>query len=320
MADPARNQVHVDRPLTNVSVAYAQELSQFVSATIFPIVPVDHKTDEYYVYDKDYWLRNEAQERAPGAETAGSGWKNSTATFAAKVYGVHKDIDDQIAADVDEGIDLERDATRWCTEQVLMIRERQWVTNFFTTSLWTGSSTGSDITVTTTWDDDASTPIEDVETQRLSIQEKTGRKPNTLVIGPEVYGQLRNHPDILDRIKYTERGIVTMDLLAALFDVDRVVVPGATRNTAGEGATASFDFVFGKHALLCHSARSPGLLTPSAGYTFSWRRYPGANAQGLLIDRWYERKLRATRVEGEIAFAHELVGADLGVFFSAVVA
>lgn len=320
MAQPSNKEVHADRPLTNLSVAYAQEMQNLVSAVAFPQVPVDHKSDEYYVYDRDYWMRSQAAERAPGTESAGSGWKMSTATYTCKVYAVHSDIDDQIAANADPGIDLERDATRWATDQITMTRELEWATKFFTTSTWTGSTTASDITPGTTWDDAASTPIEDIDAQATSVLEKTGRRPNLLVLGPEVYLKLKSHPDILDRIKFTERGIVTLDLLASLFDVKRVMVPQITRNTAAEGATAVYDFGFGKSALLAYSAPNPGLLTPSAGYTFVWRRYPGASRDGILIDRFYERKTKSTRIEGEINFDHKVIGADLATFFSACVA
>jgi hypothetical protein len=79
------------------------------------------------------------------------------------------------------------------------------------------------------WDNAGSTPIEDVTSQIIAFRELTGYAPNTMVIGAYVLQALRNHPEILDRIKYTERGIVTEDLIASLLGVEKILVSYATR-------------------------------------------------------------------------------------------
>ncbi|KKK78803.1 hypothetical protein LCGC14_2839890, partial [marine sediment metagenome] len=191
-------------------------------------------------------------------------------------------------------------------------------TAFFSTGLWTGSIGGSDITPGDLWDTVAATPIDDVAVQANSIAEKTGYKPNTIVLGPEVFQKLKEHPDILDRIKYTQKGIVTKDLLAALFEVDRVMVPNATRNTAAEKETASFDFMYGKNAFLCYSAPSAGIYRPSAGYTFKWKG-KNRNGVGHNIKKFQMVELESDRIELNQNQDQKLVAANLGVFFSAVV-
>ena len=320
MPQPTMRDIHVDVPLTNISIAYTAELTDFIAPKVAPIIPVNFQSNKYYIYDKAYWKTSQAKKRAPGAQSAGSGWSNSTANYTCDEYGVHKDIPDQVRANADPGIDLERDAARWVTEQMYTIREEQWASSIFAASTWTGSSTGADITVGTTWDDDASTPIEDVETQRAAIKEKTGFFPNTMVVGYEVWSQLKNHPDLIDRIKHTQRGVLTEELVAQLLGVERFFVASATRNTAAEAATATMDFVFGKNALLMHVARSPALLTPSACYTFAWTGYTGASREGFSIDQWYMREIKSQRVEGTITFDMKVVAADLGAYFASVVA
>jgi len=91
-------------------------------------------------------------------------------------------------------------------------------------------------------------------------------------------------------------------------------------NTAAEGATASMSFNAGKHALLAHVAPSPGIMTPSAGYTFSWTGVSGGLGETVGIDRFEMRKLKAERVEGEKAVDMKLVASDLGYFFDGAVA
>jgi hypothetical protein len=140
-------------------------------------------------------------------------------------------------------------------------------------------------------------------------------------MSPSVFYALKNHEDILDRIKYTEKGIVTADLLAALFEVDEVHVAWAVVNTAVSGATDVINFVMGKHLLLCHVAPRPALKTPSAGYIFTWTGLLGAGAFGNRIVRipMDTLGLGTERIEGEIAFDAKIISQELGCFFKDIV-
>lgn len=319
MPQPNSAQVHVNRPLTNISVAYVQDANQFIHRRAFPMVNVANKSDDYFIFTKSFWLRTEAKKRAPSTESAGSGFDLTTSNYNCERYAVHQDLDDMILANQDAPLDLYRAATEFVTEQILLKAELDWQSAFFAASVWTGSTSGSDITPSTLWDDAASTPIEDIKAQKIAIQEKTGKTPNKLVLGPEVWNKLSDHPDLIDRIKHTQKGVLTRDLAAQLFEVDEVLVPAATRNTAGENATASMDFVFGKNALLVYAAPNPGLMTVSGGYVFNWTGYLGAAAGGVQVSRIRADLLKSDRIEGEAAYAMKVVAADVGAFFSAAV-
>lgn len=321
---PTAGDVHVNRPLTNISIAYIQSQDQFIADRVFPNIPVSKQSDRYFVYEREDWFREEAQERAPGTETAGGGWRiDNTPTYYARVYGVHKDVDDQIRANADEPLDMDRDATLWITQQLLLKRERIWAASYFRTTVWgtdlVGVPGAPGVGQFTQWDQANSTPIEDVTNAAVAIAELTGFRPNVLVLSPFVFNALRNHPDVLDRIKYTQRGVVTTELLAGLFDVDRVLVPWGVVNTAPEGVQGNFAFVFGKSALLVYANPNPGILQPSGGYIFSWTGYTGAGPAGNRIKRFRIEQIASDRVEGEIAFDAKLVAPDLGVFFSGAV-
>jgi hypothetical protein len=94
----------------------------------------------------------------------------------------------------------------------------------------------------------------------------------------------------------------------------------AVENTAKEGAAASHSFIGGKNALLCHAATAPGLMTPTAGYTFSWTGLLGAGGEGNRIKSFRMEQLGADRIEIDMCFDQKLVSADLGQFFSGIVA
>lgn len=318
MPQPEYGAIHVDRALTDLSVKFSQERDTFIANKVFPQVPVQYRSDKYFVYDRSYWFKSDAQLRGPGAESAGSGYTVTTSDYLTHVYSVHRDLDDQTRANADSQINLERDATEFVTQHLLQKMEQDWVSSFFTTGVWTTDVVGT--TNFTKWDDySGSDPVGDLRTGVITMAESTALKPNKLVLSPHVWNKLQDHPDFLDRIKYSQKGIVGTDLLATMLGIDQVLIAWSVANTSAEGETASYSFNFGKNALLLHSPARAGLNTPAAGYTFTWKGLLGSGATGIRIKRFRLERNASDRVEGEVAYDQKVVSADLGYFFSAAV-
>jgi len=325
MPQPTSSDVHVSRPLGNISVAYQQNAANFIAARVFPQVPVAQQFNQYWKYTKGDFHRTEAKVRPPGTETPGSGWTVDLDTYAAIVHGVHKDIDDQIRANADSVFNLEREATNFVTNQLLLKRDLDWITAYFATGIWTGGDVDGvpgapGAGQFQQWDQAGSTPIEDITNAGIAVMEGTGYTPNRLVLSPYVYNVLRNHETILDRIKYTQRGMVTAELLASLFDVDQVLVANAVQDTAAEEDDAVLQFIAPKNALLVYAAPAPGLMQVSGGYTFTWNGLLGAVGFGTRVRRFRMEELTSDRIEGEMAYDQKLVAADVGYFFEDAVA
>lgn len=317
-AQPTAQDVHVDAILSNISVAYVQMQDHFIASQVFPIVPVMKQTDKYYSYTKNDWFRDEAQRRGDASESAGSGYGLTTSSYSCDVYALHKDIGSQARGNADAGIDLDRDATQFVTQRLLLRQEIQWAVDYFATTIWATDKVGT--TDFVKWSDYAgSDPITDVEAGKQSILATTGFLPNTLVVGYNVWRYLRHHPDIVDRFKYTSSESITTDMVAKLFDVERILVAMAVKATNPEGEAAVMAMVQGDNALLCYVNPTPGLLQPSAGYIFAWKGVSDGLGLNIGISKWYEAKLKADRVEGEIAFDDKVVASDLGYFFSVAV-
>jgi hypothetical protein len=325
MPQPTSGQVHVDAILTNISVAYLQRAESFIADKVFPVVPVDKQSDKYFVYSKNDWLRDEARVRADGTESVGSGYNITTDNYYADVFAIHKDIGDQTRANADAPINVDREAAEFVTHRLLTRREIQFVTDFMTTGKWSKDITGVAASPTTNetiqWSDYTnSDPIEDIEAGKASILSTTGLEANTLVLGYDVFRRLKNHPDLVDRIKYTSSQTITEDMLARMFDIERVLVSKSVKATNAEGATGAYSFTTGKTALLAHVAPSPGILTPSAGYTFSWTGVSQGLGLTIGTSTFRLESLRATRVEAELAFDNKVVAQDLGYFWNSIVA
>ena len=82
MPQPTLSDIHVDRALTDLSVRYTQSADMFIASKVFPQVRVPNRSDVYYVYDRSYWYKSDAQLRGPGTESAGSGYAVSTDSFS----------------------------------------------------------------------------------------------------------------------------------------------------------------------------------------------------------------------------------------------
>ncbi len=320
---PGLGDVHVDVPLSNVSLAFIQNADNFVASRIFPIINSPAKSNQYFTYDRDFFLRDLMQERAPGASAVELSYAVGTQSFNCRVYAAKRAIDDQIRGNADAAIDLDREATELLTSQALINREVNWASNYFGSGIWATDLTGVAASNPTPsqfqrWDRDASTPIEDVRTAMRTVQESTAHKPNVAVVGKHVYDALLDHPDIiarLDRGQTTGPAIVQRQNLAALFELEEIMVMEAVRTTSVEGASTPVrSYIGGNNFLLAHRAPSPGLMTASAGYTFIWTGLMGAGS-GTVIKRYREEKVASDIIEIHQAYDQHLVAADLGYMF-----
>jgi hypothetical protein len=327
---PTPSDVHVNTPLTMISVAYRQSQDRFVADRIFPTVSVDKQSDRYYSYDRGAFNRDQMQLRSPATESAGIGYSvDASSTYYCPQWSLHADVADEVRANADSVLNIDRDMTELLTLQALIRREKAWAAKYFVGGVWTsdfdGVASGNAWSSSTVlqWNDANSTPIEDIRKAQTTILERTGYMPNVLTLGKPVYDALIDHPDLVDRIKYGQTpgspAVVNKQALAALFEVERVEVMSAIENTAAEGATNVHSFIGGKKAFLCYAAPSPGLMTPTAGYTFLWRGLYGG-AGGQRIRRFRLESIAADRIEIDMCFDQKLVAADLGFFFDAAVA
>jgi hypothetical protein len=152
----------------------------------------------------------------------------------------------------------------------------------------------------------------DIETGVNSIVSTIGMRPNVFAMGRDVWTKLKNHPDLLERIKYTQKGVMTEDLLAGLIGVERVLVGEALYNTALEGETASYSFIWPNNAILMYVPRAPGLMVPAAGYTFTWMQ--------RAVETYRREEAKSTVYRAEQHYDVKVTAPDAGYEFIDAVA
>lgn len=312
-----------------MAIAWFLDESKFVAGKVFPTLPVAHKSDNYPIYKKGYFYRDEFAVRPYGGRPKEIGYKIEKGVYSCEEEALEAKIDDRVRANADVGsLDPDVANQRLLRTQALIHRDNEWASSFFKTGVWTVNWTGEEKAPTKTeeeseekflqFDQTGSEPIEFFDQRRLDIGSKTGYLPNKLVIGADVYRVLKNHPAIVERIKYTQRGIVTLDILAELFDVEEVFVPLGVINSATEGEADSINYIVNrKSALLVYANNAPSIQEPSAGYSFVWTGLlPGiSNAFGGVIETGREELAHSDVMQCRTAFTQAITAPDLGEYF-----
>ena len=281
--------VHIDRALTQISVAWPT--GNLAGSVLFPSVRVQKQADKYYIFGREGWLP-ETDYRAPGAQANEvTGAALSTDTYYAQEHSLQIAVTDEERQNADPPIAPDRDGTNIITSKIMLGRERT-IQTLATTTANYASGLSTTLSGTSQWNDYAnSDPISDLRTAKVAINARIFADPNVAVIPYQVMAKLEDHPDFLERIKYSERAIFSPELLASILGFDRVVVPGVGINTANLGQAASLGYLWGKDVVLAYVPGGPGLRIPAYGYEFVWGGAGGGQEQ--YVDRWREDRRKS---------------------------
>jgi hypothetical protein len=320
MVQPSRALVHIDRPLTDFTLGFLQDTGNFIADMVCPTLPVDKQSDKYFKFDPAAFMRADMQLRVSGTESKGTGFTLSNDTYYCEKYAVHFPIDYDTLANADDEVELEKNAARLLAQNVLLKKEKLFATAAWNTGIWTGDVLGS---ATYKWDDYTnSDPIRVIDQGKKVVRNRATVEPNVLILGEDVYLALKEHPDLVNRLQYTDPSILTEAKIASMLGVERVVVAKAIQNTANEGLAASLsNIVSAKSALLLHRPSKLGLFTPSSLVNFAWKGAPDLPRFNGVVTRVFDKPEKQARIiETEMTCAFKVTCADLGVFYSAIVA
>ena len=305
-ANPLVTDVHVDSILSGVSIRYSNE--EMIADQVLPVIPVKKESDKYYTYTRAWKLPQ--SKRAAGAEANEVEWNVGTATYSTEEYALKDLIPDRVRDNADNPLDMDVDTTENLTELIQLGREKRVADIVFASGTY-GSQTSA-LSGTNQWDDYAgSDPIGDVRDAKATVHAATGKMPNVLVIGYQAFLKLLDHPDILERIKYTQKGIITADLIAAVFEVDKLLVGKALYDSTQEGVAESLGYIWGKSVALLYVESSPSLKKVSFGYQFQSR--------GFRTKKWREEGRDGDFVEAGEIRDEKIVAAGCGYLYTTVV-
>lgn len=330
---PTVSDLHVNRPLTNMSVAFMQSLLKFQADNLAPIMPVPKKSDVYFKLSKEYWFSDIMKKRGVGAPSIRQGYGVTTDSYLADLWSLGKPVDDQERANADAPLNQDRTAMKFVTRAERMNREfgfknAAWDTSAQWTTYLTGNSSASAVVASSTfkqWNNADATPLEDVANMKIVMEKLTGFEPNVLAISRPVWEELKFCTQILDKITGGSTSAnpanVTKQLVAQMMELDELVVLSAVYNTAGHGVTMTGDYIFGKDALLMYRDPSGGGVeeVPTAIRTITWQQYAG-NRNGTRILKWRDESTHSDIIECESAYVHKIIAPDLGIKLNSAIA
>jgi len=282
--------VHIDQILTQISIAWPNE--GMVGRVLFPAVNVRKQSDKYYIFGREAWLPESGDVRAPGAmANEVPGYQVSTDTYYAQEHALQIAVTDEERDNVDSPLAPDRDATELVTMRVMLGRELLMKTLATTAGNYASGNTVT-LSGTTQWSDYVnSDPIADLRTGKATIHSRIFLEPTVGIFPYQVMTKLEDHPDFLERIKYSERAIFSPELLSAVLGLGRVVVPGVGFNSANEGQPVSLGYLWGKDVILAYAPSRPGLRIPAYGYEFVWGTQ--------YVDRWREEARKSDLIRAQ---------------------
>lgn len=311
---PDVSAVHHDVALTNVSLAYRN--AAYIAADIAPEVSVRRQSNKYFVHDpgRDA-LRSTGDHRAPGAEANEVGFDISSDSYFCDDHALESAIPDEERENADSPLQPEIDRTEFLTDKILLNQEIALAALLRNPA----AMPNHDIAVAgNRWDQDTVDPVDDIETARAAITAATQTTPNVLVLPFDAYQKVRNNAKIAARIAYARLGVFGPAELAQLFDVERVLVPRAVRNTAPRGAAPVLAPIWGKDALLLHVPARAGLKTLAPVLAFAWTQANGSQ-RGVGVQTWREERRKSTMIRVQKYYDQKLVAPAAGYLVTNVV-
>ena len=249
--------------------------SEFISHLVFPRVTIPNRSMRVLKFGKEAFRMMNTR-RAPGAnkKRVQYGYASDPGALVQDALEGLVPVEHQQEAMSVPGIDLASGAINMVLDIIDLGHEHEAAQLARTPANYAAANrvalTGAD-----RWSSETSDPQADIDEAKEAIRRMIGRYPNTLTLGPSAFNALKRHPKIKEQFKYTGRDSITTAMLAAYFDVERVIVGKAVwlPETAGDDQPATD--VWGDDAILSYvPTTGSNFQEPSYGYTYELSGYP----------------------------------------------
>jgi len=293
------------KTLTNVALGYTNPA--YISDRLATIVPVDKQSDKYRVYQPENWVMEPGDDiRVPGTEANEiPGYSLSRDTYYAQDHSLQAAVTDEERQEA-EDVTPYKDATESVTDKILLGRELSLrnmaldITNYAA-----GHSTT--LAGANQWTDPTSDPLGVVQAAHQAIHAKLFIQPNTLMVPYRVMWALKEHPQFIEKVKYSQLGVITPALLSQFFEVPNIVVSEAGYNTANRGQAASVSYLWDTDVVAAYVAPRMTKNEPTFISEFNWKH---PNGKIMLTDAWREDNRKSDVVRTSRRYDHKFASID----------
>lgn len=305
---PVLSDVYVDPALSNFSIAYQD--NRYIADKIFPAISVDTPTGIYFEHDRSKF-RAVNDYRAMGTRAQSVQTKMTQRTYGPLVdHELETPVYWELLKVAKDPLRLKMKATQDVTQISIINKEVDAFNKCADTAVVTQTValSGGD-----RWDTTTSDPADDVALAVDTVKRQTHKSASdlTVIIGYEVWSKLRNHAQMLDRVKYSERGIVTTDLVAEVFGVKRVWIAEGEYNNTEMGQTDTSSYIWGKNVWVLLVDDTAEIDSITFGLTFQM-----GNRE---IDERSDRDIKADIVRITNYYEHRIVAAHAGYVITTVI-
>jgi len=308
----------VSGPLQNASIAYRNP--SYAADRVFPIIEKVAASAKLARYLKGAWFRDEADVRGPGARAKRGGYPTDYIDVSHREYAFAHEVTDEDREEAKSQsaapLQPDTDAVEFCADKIDLKKEVV-VSALVAATNWSAVGAGGEDADGKWVASTGNTFFADIRTGQKTIRANTGMEPNVLLLDYATYNGLKEVSEVLDKIKYTERGVLTAHILAALLDLEEVIVAGTVKSSAKE-SKAGTDFTAaniwevnaGKGmGFLFYRPKRMGLKTPSAGVQC---RGSFLNGAARRVTTWREEDAHMDVYEVAEKIGVYVTGTDLG--------
>lgn len=274
----------VDPILSNVARGYKN--SELVGMHLFPYVGVSQRGGKVLEFGKESF-KLYATGRTPGANTKRVNFGHSGVPYALEQHALEGVVpfEHQEEAAAVPGIDMGQGAVI-STQDIIALRLEKAQSDIARNAANYSANNKITLAGVDQWSAYAtSNPSQDIRDAIESVRSQTGKRPNVVLLGAKVFASLQEHPLILDRTKFTSKDSITADILAGLWNVQKVVVGDSIYADDND----AIQDVWGNDVVLAYTqigtVANRGL--PSYGYTYRLSNYP------IVEQPYYDRNSKS---------------------------
>jgi hypothetical protein len=300
----------------------------FIGYRVLPVMEVQRSGGTFGRIPLAQLLKNADVARHSRSGYPRGDWDFQEETFATKEYGFEEPVDNRDSALYADFFDAEMVSAELARHTVLIAAEKRIAAMIFNTTTWTGAALTTAVAAGKEWGTTSTTaanatPIDDVEAAVVKVYDGTGLWPNTLIINRKVFRRLRNCDQIIDRIASqgsgspTKSSDITAEMLARVFDLDRVLVAGGSKNSANEGQAATPAQIWdSEYAMVARLATTNNIKEPCVGRSFHWGQ--DGSTIGGTMETYDDPKLRGEVVRCRHDVHEKVIAAAFGHLISNV--
>lgn len=297
---PDSNDIKRDQVLTQLAIDYKN--AAFISEQIMPVVRVNEYSGLFYEFTRDHMAVADSV-RSVGSEAKQVGFGIKESTYGPLIDHALKTLIPRRKLKLYSKIfDAFERSTNNLKNKLQLGREVA-LANFMNT----GSNMNNKVTLTSgdKWSAlSTSDPLDDVRTAKAEVRNDTGIIANALIMGYDVFDLLTVHPKLIEYVKYAEGGILTMNQLKALFNVEKIIVGGSRQVNSAEGQAETTADIWGDSVFVGYVPDRVGPEEIVFGATLMLN-------DGDYAKRWWDEDRDSWKVEVGETYQQKVVANDL---------